>query len=235
MKNFASILRILTFFTLSVGVTCSAEESPSLHERIRNTAESFVEEQIAADDNSSISTQISAGKVDPRIQIPSCEAPFHASASDNSLTQRNVTVRVSCPGSDWFLYVMVNVQQMQQVVVAKQPVSPGELLSEEQLEVVSVDINQLRGSTYSTTQSLAGARSKRRLRAGQPIEPSLLCYVCKGDSVVISASVNGLQIKASGIAEQDGNIGDTIRIENSSSQRQIDATVISASEVTVGI
>ncbi|GGD72174.1 flagellar basal body P-ring formation chaperone FlgA [Lacimicrobium alkaliphilum] len=235
MKNFASFLRTLTFFTLFVALQCPAQGKNSPHERIRTIAADFVKTRVITDNSSNISTQVSAGKVDQRIKVPSCEVPFEASASENSLTQSNVTVRVACPGSNWFLYVMVNVQQMQQVVVARQAVSPGELLSEEQLEVIRLDINQLRGSTYSTIESLAGARSKRRLRAGQPIEPSLLCYVCKGDSVVISADVAGLQIKASGVAEQDGNIGDTIRVENTSSRRQIDATVVSASEVTVGI
>lgn len=235
MKSFASTLRILTFFTLAAGSSCLAQEQSTVHERIRMVAEDFVKTRISAGDDQNISTEVKAAAVDQRIRIAPCETPFEASASDNSLTQRNVTVRVSCPSSNWFLYVMVNVQQMQKVVVAKQAVSPGELLSENQLEVVNLDVNQLRGSTYSTIGSLAGARSKRRLRAGQPIEPSLLCYVCKGDSVVITANVSGLQIKASGVAEQDGNIGDTIRIENTASRRQIDATVISASEVAVGI
>ncbi|WP_088330267.1 flagellar basal body P-ring formation chaperone FlgA [Lacimicrobium sp. SS2-24] len=235
MKNFPSILRTLTFFSL-IAVFNSAIATPeSVHEAIRSAATEFVTSQVSTDNSSTVHTEVSAAKVDPRIQVPECRQPFQASASDNSLTQSNVTVRVYCPGSNWFLYVMVNVQQKQDVVVAKQAVSPGELLNQDQLEVIRLDVNQLRSSTYSSIESLSGARSKRRLRAGQPIEPSLLCYVCKGDNVVISANVNGLEIKASGIAEQDGNIGDTIRIENTSSRRQIDATVISASEVAVSI
>lgn len=171
MKSFASILRILTFFILVMGFSHPALSEEPVHERIRKTAEDFVEQRVGSDTDAIVSTRVKAGKVDPRIQIPPCESPFQASASDNSLTQSNVTVRVSCPASGWFLYVMVNVRQMQKVVVAKQAISPGELLSENQLEVMNLDVNQLRGSTYSDIQSLAARAVSAACEPVSPLNP----------------------------------------------------------------
>jgi flagella basal body P-ring formation protein FlgA len=63
----------------------------------------------------------------------------------------------------------------------------------------------------------------------------MLCYVCKGDSIVINASIGGLSIKTNGVAQQDGNLGDTIMVRNSHSKKVIDAKVTKSSEVSVVI
>ena len=44
-----------------------------------------------------------------------------------------------------------------------------------------------------------------------------------------------MQVKASGVAMQDGNIGDTIIVTNTRSKKQINARVASTNEVVVGI
>ena len=44
-----------------------------------------------------------------------------------------------------------------------------------------------------------------------------------------------MQVKATGVAMQDGNIGDTISVTNSRSKKQINARVASTSEVVVNI
>ena len=93
----------------------------------------------------------------------------------------------------------------------------------------------LRRTTFSTLDDVLGARIKRRVRPGQPITPNNLCFVCKGDTIVINASNPMMQVKATGVAMQDGNIGDTISVTNSRSKKQINARVASTSEVVVNI
>jgi flagella basal body P-ring formation protein FlgA len=63
----------------------------------------------------------------------------------------------------------------------------------------------------------------------------MLCFVCKGDKVTIMAVSVGLSLKVSGIAQQDGNLGDTIRVQNASSKKIVSATVSSTREVSIQI
>ena len=60
-------------------------------------------------------------------------------------------------------------------------------------------------------------------------------FVCKGDRVTITASINGLSIKASGMALEDGNVGDSIKIENTTTDKVIVAKVLKQGEVRVVI
>lgn len=238
MNNLASVMRILIFFLLlgqNAELFADPVDNSSPHQAVRDAARQYVFERVTALSSEDTRLDVMAAEVDERLQVPQCDTPFTAQASENSLTQSNVTVKVSCPANNWFLYVMVKVRQVQPVVVTKVPISPGTLLDDTQLEVVEMELGQLRSTTYSAVEELTGARSKRRLRPGQPIEPGLLCYVCKGDSIVIRAAAAGLFIKTSGVAQQDGNIGDTILVKNASSDKLIGARVVSAMEVAVGI
>jgi flagellar basal body P-ring formation protein FlgA len=238
MKNLAISLRGLKFLSATlvfIGVSASAQDMSVSHQLVRDTAESYVAAQLNIPSGGDAHTQIEMSALDSRIFVPTCGQPLQAQSSDNSLSQANVTVKVFCPDSNWFLYVMVRVSQLQDVVVASAAVSPGTLLDANLLHVTKLEKNQLRSTTFSSLEEVMGARSKRRLRAGQPIEPNQLCYVCKGDTILINASMGGRLIKASGIAQQDGNLGDTIMVRNQSSNKIIDARVISPALVSVNI
>lgn len=160
--------------------------------------------------------------------------PLTAS-THNRFDQSSVTVKVRCPSNDWFIYLSVKVDEVQPVVVPNTALSPGTILTKENLQVVDVNKKRLRSTTYQSTEDLIGARLKRRSRPGQPISPNMLCFVCKGDAIVIVAQAGNMQIKTSGIAEQDGNIGDTIIVKNKRSKKRIGAKVVSIKQVEVQI
>jgi flagella basal body P-ring formation protein FlgA len=133
------------------------------------------------------------------------------------------------------LFTSVQVEQTKPVVVTSETMSPGSLLTTTNLYVADIPIDRLRGSTYSSTENLVGARLKRRVRPGQIINNGMLCFVCKGDRVTIMAISTGLQLKVSGIAQEDGNLGDTIRVQNTASKKTVSATVASTNEVSIQI
>ena len=74
---------------------------------------------------------------------------------------------------------------------------------------------------------------KRNISSKKSIRHKDICYVCEGDKVTITANKSGLIIKASGIALSDGNIGSTVRVENSRTQRIVVGTVYALKEVQV--
>lgn len=244
MKKLPSIMRIqiflstIVFTTLfsptgfSTTLTASAENNLA-RKQVIDTVENYVLQQLSARQGDGI--EVKAMPIDPRIDIPLCHSGLDVSASDEALRQSNVTVKAQCKDVNWYLYLVVKAKQIQEVVVLNTTVSPGTLLTSENVSLVKMDKKQLRTSTFADINSVIGARLKRRTRAGQPIVPNQLCFVCKGDSVLITADAKGLEIKTKGVAQQDGNVGDTIAVRNSNSQKLIRGRVTDVNEVSVRI
>lgn len=206
------------------------------HMELIASLENYVFESIISQSSEdSENLNVSASKLDPRIVVPQCNVPFVFSANQESLRQSNITVRASCPSNKWYLYLMVKAARVQPVVVLTRAVGPGTVLNAQNVKVVMMDKTRIRTSTFSDPSIVVGARMKKRSRSGQPVVPGQLCFVCKGDSIVITANAGGVSIKTSGIAQQDGNVGDTIAVKNSKSQRLLHAQVIDTRQVEVQI
>ena len=93
--------------------------------------------------------------------------------------------------------------------------------------------SQMRNGGFSSQESLYGVRLTRNLSANRVITSRDVCFVCKGDRVSIDASKAGLSIKAVGIALSDANIGGTVRVKNSRTQRIVVGTVYALKKVRV--
>lgn len=229
-KRFSQMGVILSTLAMSNLVFANPNDT---HRQVEQLASEYVLSQLhrSADEYTQASTQ----PIDKRIHIPVCDSPFIPYASHQSLQQSNVTVKVSCESSDWYLYVMVKVQQTQPVVVATSALSPGSIIGKNDITLVNMDKNQLRKSTFADIDDVIGARSKRRLRSGQPVSPDSLCFVCKGDAVTIHANIGGIEVKTTGMALEDGVIGEQILVQNSRSERTLNAKVTSHADVAVNL
>lgn len=223
----------ISFLPLGAFVSAAQAEADSAHQQLRAAAVNYVESQLRVADDTDLRVQ--AAPLDRRIIVPQCPSNLTFSASQESLRQTNITVKANCPDNNWYLYLMVKTQRIQEVIVANSAISPGALLTPSNIEIIEMDKNQIRGSTFRSIDELVGARLKRRIRPGQPITPNQLCFVCKGDSITISAELSGLSIKTTGIAQQDGNIGDTIWVKNSASDKLVHARVKTTQMVQVNI
>jgi len=235
MKNISEMLKRLKFPVFLLAISSSlplTAQQLSAHHAVTEAAEQYVRNNISPEIGSTLT--VKAKEIDQRIKVPHCPLPLETSNS-NAFNQSNVTVKVSCPSNDWFIYLVVKVKEMQPVVVPHSALSPGSVLTSSNLKVIEVEKSRLRGTTFRSKEALIGARLKRRSRADHPISPNMLCFVCKGDPVTIMAEVGGMTIKASGTAQQDGNIGDTILVRNKRSKKRVDAKVISVNAVRVRI
>tara|TARA_R110000744_G_scaffold25914_1_gene63972 strand:- start:3157 stop:3867 length:711 start_codon:yes stop_codon:yes gene_type:complete len=229
-KAFASIIMLtLTSFAGSASTNTHRERAAQLIDG----AQQFVASQLTT--SAQIRLNISTAEIDERVNLPVCPENIIYTASNESLQQSNIAVKALCKPSNWYMYLMVSVKQMQPVVVISNAVSPGTILNSGNIKLVDMNRALLRRTTFSNVEDVLGARIKRRVRPGQPITPNNLCFVCKGDTIIINASNTMMQVKASGVAMQDGNIGDTIIVTNTRSKKQINARVASTNEVVVGI
>jgi len=229
--NIQSLSAVSLKALILFSITCSGLASASLHVILQHQTKAYVEQNIMLDDNADLSIEVS--DIDPRINIEPCDKMYNFEASESSLRQQNVSVKISCPSSSWYLFTNVQVMQTKPIVVSAEVLSPGVLLTKENTQLVDTPINRLRSSAFSYIEEIEGARLKRRIRPGQIITRSMLCFVCKGDRIVISANGSGLTLRTSGIAQQDGNVGDTIRVQNIGSKKLVSAVVASTNQVNV--
>lgn len=204
------------------------------HQRIEQGAKNYLL-SILTSDMPGESVHVEIVTVDSRIVIPTCPSGFNYSANEDSLVQSYISVRVSCNTNEWYLFTSAHVSKTRQIVVTAGMISPGTLLTSQNLQLADIDVRRLRHTAYTDASELLGARMKYRVREGQPIQSNMLCFVCKGDRITISAETSGMKVKTAGIAQQDGVIGDTIEVINANSQKSVIAQVASAQEVVVNL
>ena len=177
--------------------------------------------------------QINITPLDNRIGDKLCSTLPQLSLSQD-ITQRQNTIQLRCnsePG--WLLYVPVRIDEIVRTVVMTQNITTGTLISADMLTTDNRERRFVRGSLVSDESLIIGAKSKKSLSLGQIVTLQDLCLVCKGDVVTISVSDNGLQVAATGIAQSDGSLGDTISVLNRQSKRAIIAEVTAVNRVSV--
>lgn len=231
-------LLISLFLIIAYSPAFANEQKASVanydHQALQNMAHQFVEKQIEKTDD--IRTKIEANNLDPRMVAKRCNNPPTVSFASNSSVSSYTTVEIQCHAPTfWRTYVPVRIYRYKAIVTAAVPMSPGHLISSSDLTEEEVDINRIRSNVFTQPESLIGARIKKRVRTGQPIEASDTCLVCSGETVTIVAKSKALRITASGKALADGLEGESVTVENLRSKQALEAVVTGLNEVTVNL
>lgn len=226
--TFTRLLSLTVFSVLSMN--CLAAQTN--HKQVEEGAKQYLITQLA-DNTQDTSIDVSIVKIDDRINIPDCPTGFEYNASQEALSQSYISVRVSCRNNEWYLFTSGQVTRTKEIVVTQGAISPGTVLTSSNLSLAKVDVRRLRHTAFTELEALIGARIKRRVTDGQAIQSNMLCFVCKGDRITITAEVAGMEVKTAGIAQQDGVVGDNIKVINASSQKAVIARVASPEEVVI--
>lgn len=233
LHYYQALTRLFIISTcLYTGIT-AANENNLTKQHLLSDAEQFVLGQL--DPNNIKTIEVVATPIDSRVHIPNCQSNLTFSSSPEALSQSNVMVKAECPDNNWYIFMVVRATETQPVVVLSSAVSPGTLLTADNLHVVNMNKKSLRTSTFADIEDVIGARIKRRVTAGRPVNPNNLCFVCKGDNVTISAGNTGMRVKTSGIALEDGKMGETIQVKNRRSNKKIYARVAATGQVKIEI
>lgn len=226
-----SLTRLLLCVVLSV-ISISCLAAMTNHVRVEEGAKQYLLSQLT-DNAQDTSIDVAIVKIDDRINIPDCPTGFQYNASQEALSQSYISVRVSCQNNEWYLFTSGQVTRTKEIVVTQGAVSPGTVLTSSNLTLAKVDVRRLRHTAFTDLEALIGARMKRRVTNGQAIQSNMLCFVCKGDRITITAEVAGMEVKTAGIAQQDGVVGDNIKVLNASSRKAVIARVASPEEVVI--
>lgn len=236
MKKLYYYVGLANIFIINISFVsfiAAAQENNLDNQQLIHEAEKFIIAQLSGNNSSQL--EVEGMPIDARIVIPACPQDIEYAVGSEALFQSNITVKAQCPASNWYMYLMIRVTEIQPVVIVSNAVSPGTLLSKDNLQVIDMDKKRLRNTTFADIDSVLGARVKRRLISGRPVEPDDLCFVCKGDNVVISAESQFMYVKTNGVALEDGNVGETIRVKNSRSNKNLLAQIVNTHEVKVNL
>ncbi|MCC7015684.1 MAG: flagellar basal body P-ring formation protein FlgA [Rhodospirillales bacterium] len=128
------------------------------------------------------------------------------------------------------------VHKMIAVPVPKRPISKGEILRADDLEIARLKMDQTPADIAAARDALVGKAAVRGLRAGHPIfardvERPLL--VSKDSLVTLILQAAHMRLTARGKALDAGSKGDVIRIVNEQSTQVVEGTVVAAGQVAV--
>lgn len=114
------------------------------------------------------------------------------------------------------------------VLVCKNQIDRGKEISKSDCELEVVDITQLGPTAYTSIDQLTDKIALRTITPGTIIHNGLIRarpVIEKGDIVFIRLKMGKVKIEVSGVARENGGIGDRIWVENSSSHKLIRASI----------
>jgi len=203
-------------------------------ESIRDAATGFVRSQMPSGQADIV---VTAGRLDPRLRLARCGGPLDASFISGARLQAQVSVAVGCRvAADWRIYVPVTIQTRVRVWELRAPRTQGTRLGAS--DVVS-EVRLVSGPAvgYVTDVSeLSRATLRHPLPAGAILTSDDLLpdfMVRQGEQVTMVASMDGIQVRASGLALQSGRYGALIRVQNASSAKVVQGIVESDRVVDV--
>ncbi|WP_260291108.1 flagellar basal body P-ring formation chaperone FlgA [Sedimenticola hydrogenitrophicus] len=221
------LLLLWPLATLAAG----GERSQS-HESIRTAAEQHVLNDLD-EENQEVSA--SAGRIDNRLRLSACAQELDTFAPYGRKNSSRITIGVRCNDSDgWTLYVPVTLSIMKEIVVAGRELPRGTILTSADIKTEQRDVARLHRGYLENPRQAVGKKLKRRLHADAILTPGQMVIqhaVKKGNQVVILAQIGTLQVRMNGKALSDGAVGERIKVENNSSNRRIEATVIASGVV----
>jgi len=121
------------------------------------------------------------------------------------------------------------------VVVASRELDRGTVLSQDDLEVRESEISRSKKPITSLRKAV-GMRLKRSLDSGEILQSQEMerpVLVQRGEVVTMEASKGQLILTAKGVARSRGKKGETIKVRNTGSQREILCKVVGSGRVRV--
>ncbi len=225
----ASLLLAAISAVVSPGAQATVENPATIREVVRNFVRAHLPDQSAA-----IHIQLDGPA--PGIHFPAC-SKLKVAYFGYSNPYGNQTVQVRCQApSPWQLYLPVQIQMDQRVVIASRPLSAGSILQAGDLAVVRRDTSGLGGNTLNSPQEAIGKILRFGTLAGQPITTSMLNapdVVHAGEQVTLYAEGNGIRIATIADAIENGRPGQSIMVRNLQSGRIIRGTVTAQGRVVV--
>ncbi len=131
--------------------------------------------------------------------------------------------------------IRIEVEAMAEIAVARESLRRGEVLTESQIEMRYQDISRLSEPIFDVADAV-GKMVRRTVRHGEPLQAQQIEFpplIKRGERVVIEVQQAGMTLSAIGEARQDGREGESIKVINTGSSREVITRVVAPGLVRV--
>lgn len=172
---------------------------------------------------------ITAGPLDRRLRFARCRGPLTAALLSGVRLQAQASIAVGCrQGADWTVYVPVTIASRIHVWALESAQPQGARLRAADLIAETRLVSGLPVGYVTDAAQLSRSTLRHPLPAGtvlmsQDLLPDFM--VRQGEQVTMVAAIDGIEVKAAGLALQDGRYGALVRVQNASSSRVVQGVV----------
>lgn len=215
------------------GLSVPDDPQDAAFERIddlRMRAQAFLERALAearSHDARQESVSFAVQTPDTRLRLARCEdEPVAGFGPGSGLTAVHTTVEIRCQRPAWRVYLGARIERSAMVAIANRHLPRHHIITAGDLRFERRTLGTQNWITEA--DPVVGQATRRPIRAGQPLAAHLVTsptHVRRGDRVFIVSQNPRIQIQMMGEALEDGRAGDTIRVRNLSSSREISARV----------
>jgi flagella basal body P-ring formation protein FlgA len=180
---------------------------------------------------------VTVAGLDARLRLAHCGGPLQASFLSGLRMQAQVSVAVGChQGADWTIYVPVTVQSRIRVWALRIPAMEGTRLGSGDVAPETRLVGGLAVGYVTDPAQLSHATLRHSLPAGAVLTAEDLLpdfMVRQGEQVTLVAALGGIEVRAAGLALQNGRQGALIRVQNATSSKVVQGVVESDRVVDV--
>lgn len=167
--------------------------------------------------------------LDPRLRLKACDSELEVFTKTASTTMGNQTIGVKCSfPTTWTVYVPVKVKIFKTILVANKSLSANHILTENDIKRQEWDIGTLRQGYLIDAKKLIGQQLKYAISTGSVINPNSIKpqkIVRRGEQIQLVASVGKMEVRMKGTALADAQLGQRVKVKNSSSKRVVEGIV----------
>ena len=147
------------------------------------------------------------------------------------------SIEVSCTlRRGWSLMLNADIEVWRDVVVLQDHISRGNRITNSSLVLQQRNTADLQRGYFTSFNQVTSTVSKRSLRAGSVINPSMVdlpILIKRGQAITLRANRVGFSVDMKGLALKKGRQGDKIKVKNSSSGKVLYGTIITPDLVLV--
>ncbi|MFN3880244.1 MAG: flagellar basal body P-ring formation chaperone FlgA [Nitrincola lacisaponensis] len=165
--------------------------------------------------------------VNTTLDLPRCLTPLEITLPFSS--GQRITARVNCHSPVWSLFVTAQVRQLMDVIVTNRPLPRNSRISASDIRLSEQDVIRMSGDYFVRLEDVIGQQVRRPIGNDQVITSRMIetaLAVTRGAQVSIEARRGSLVIRTPGIALEDGQLGQQIRVRNEQSGTEVRGTVI---------
>lgn len=135
-------------------------------------------------------------------------------------------------------YVSVKIEVLKQVLVAKNKIQKKKTIALEDITIETKDVALYPNKYFEDETELIGKMSNALIPKGSVILEWMVKEkpaVNKGDKIRLLAREGGVEVWASGVALEDGQIGEEINVRRSGSREKLDGKILSSEIIEVRV